>query len=462
MTLRFLSTSSSLDRPLPGEIEAEHFNVTGVITRLQLPAGGEARLNGPAVGQRGGDLVYFHRSRLIINGVKIQSDSRLEDALVPGDKVSIDMVRNPEKGPYIATEAFWVALAVRVNTVERGARIAEEIRGRDVDTDTVGARVVWLEAPVDATGPVISGMAVVDSGKFMGQRVEFDRGVTSAWGRSLQRADLGQLFSYGERVRLRLKLYNSYCVDSLEVCEIREGKRISLQAWLEEKKITSSEFEQLLKGNTMPRRNLPLISQIVEGQVTSLVENDFGLATGIRLQTNCGRTVTADRSVVYVYCHWMGEADLSYCLAPGEPLSLVLPPRYVTSGRVGLASLAWVGGAEHVPRYLGASAQVSQIDTTSTHLRLWLQIKRMELGIFKTVVEGKLTSKGSNLEVKAKYHDLNAIKAQEANLRDSMALKMKHEFNIPGLSQDSPPPPPGEDDSHPQTSMSSNKNPPGY
>ena len=102
-----------------------------MITRLQLPAGGVARLTGgPAAGQLGGDLVYFHRSRLIINGVKIQSDSRLDEALVPGDKVSVDMIRNPDEQPYIASEAAWVALAVRVHTVVRGARIAEDMRGR--------------------------------------------------------------------------------------------------------------------------------------------------------------------------------------------------------------------------------------------------------------------------------------------------------------------------------------------
>ena len=482
MTLRFLSTSCSLDRPLPGEREAEHFSLTGVITRLQLPAGGVARLTGgPAAGQLGGDLVYFHRSRLIINGVKIQSDSRLDEALVPGDRVSVDMIRNPEEQPYIASEAAWVALAVRVHTVVRGARIAEDMRGRGTgDTDTVEARVVWLEPPVETSGPVISGMAVVDSGQFMGQRVEFDRGVASAWGRSLHRADLGQLLSYGERVRLRLKPYNSYCVDSLEVAETRQGERISLQAWLEDKKIIPSEFDQLLKGHTKPRRHLPLIGQIVEGKVTSLVENDHGLATGVRLLNQCGRTVTVDRSLVYVYCHWMGEADLSYCLAPGEPLSLVLPPRYVTSV-ASVASLAWVGGADHVPRYQGASALVSLSDTTSTHLKLWLQIRRMELSIFKTLVEGRLPSRRSIVEVVAKYQGLNATQAQAAILRDFRAMKMnfgsekmmlslvtlirsemesetqKHEVTIPGLSQDPPPPPPGEDYTHPQTSMSSNK-----
>ena len=455
--------------------------MSGVITTLQLPAGGEARLDGTAAAQLGGALVYFHRSRLIINGVKIQSDSRLDEALVPGDRVSMDLIRNPEEQPYIASEAGWVALTVRVHTVVRGKRIAEDMRCQVGDTDMLEARVVWLQPPVEATGPVISGMAVVDSGQFLGQRVEFDRGVTSAWGRSLNRADLGQLLSYGERVRLRLKPYNSYCVDSLVVCEAREGKRISLQAWLEDKKITSSEFDQLLRGHTKPRRHLPLISQIVEGQVTSVVRDDLGFVTGVRLLTQCGREVNADRSLIYVYCHWMGKADLSYCLASGEPLFVVLPPRYVSSVSVAsgsAASLAWVGGPDHAPLYPGASATVSLTDTTSTHLKLWLQTKRMELGIFRTLVEGRLPSKRSIVEVVAKYQGLNATQAQAAIIRDFKAMKMMfdtekmvlslvtllrsemetpmHEVNIPGLSQAPTPPPPG--DSSPSTLTSSHQN----
>ena len=139
-----------------------------------------ARLTGAAAAQLGqlgpgADLVHFHRSRLLINGLRIQSDSRLDAALVPGDRVSMDVIRNPWDQPFMASEAAWVALAVRVHTVVRGTRIAEDLRSQHPASDTVEARVVWLEAPAEALGPVISGMAVVDTGEFLGQRVEFDR-----------------------------------------------------------------------------------------------------------------------------------------------------------------------------------------------------------------------------------------------------------------------------------------------
>ncbi len=37
------------------------------------------------------------------------------------------------------------------------------------------ARVVYLSPPEEETGPAISGTAVIYTGQYLGQRVEFDR-----------------------------------------------------------------------------------------------------------------------------------------------------------------------------------------------------------------------------------------------------------------------------------------------
>ena len=99
----YLSTSSNLSRQLPGEREAEHYSVTGVVEQLHIPAGGIIQLSPESAAQLGlvsgvgssYNRVYFHRSRLHINGGKIMSDQRLDKELVPGDKVEMDIVRNP-------------------------------------------------------------------------------------------------------------------------------------------------------------------------------------------------------------------------------------------------------------------------------------------------------------------------------------------------------------------------------
>ena len=97
-TITFLATSSTLSRQLPGDSEADHLNLTGTVEDIHLPAGGVIKLKkeavdalnlAPGVNLETFSRVYFHRSRLHINGSKIQSDQRLDQELVPGDKVRL-------------------------------------------------------------------------------------------------------------------------------------------------------------------------------------------------------------------------------------------------------------------------------------------------------------------------------------------------------------------------------------
>ena len=59
------------------------------------------------------------------------------------------------------------------------------------------ARVVYLAPPADPLSPVVSGTAVIDTGEFLGQRVEFDRSVCSAYSFSLAKADLSHIIQRG-------------------------------------------------------------------------------------------------------------------------------------------------------------------------------------------------------------------------------------------------------------------------
>ena len=58
--------------------------------------------------------------------------------------------------------------------------------------------MVYLKPPSEPEGPSTSGVAVLDSGEFLGQRVEFDRDVCSGFGFSLARADLSRVFDRGK------------------------------------------------------------------------------------------------------------------------------------------------------------------------------------------------------------------------------------------------------------------------
>lgn len=60
-------------------------------------------------------------------------------------------------------------------------------------------RVTFLQPPEDGGSSSSSGVAVIDEGPFAGQRVEFERQQASVLGRSLAKADLGQVFAYGKK-----------------------------------------------------------------------------------------------------------------------------------------------------------------------------------------------------------------------------------------------------------------------
>ena len=203
----FLSSSSSLARQLPGDSEAQHFQVAAQVVQLLLPAGGLLHLSHQTRARLGllqsdSGQVFFHRSKLYLNGSKIRSDQRLEQEVILGDTVCLDITANLG---FVNQPVEWVALAVRLHSAVRGVNIADRLRRSEpelTDKHTVRARIVYLHPPPPSNlrAPTTSGVAVLDSGEFMGQRVEFDREVCTAFGYSLHKADLGQIIKFGEKL----------------------------------------------------------------------------------------------------------------------------------------------------------------------------------------------------------------------------------------------------------------------
>ena len=251
----FLATSSTLTRQLPSEKEALDTGWPGVVDEIHAPAGGVILLDESLGLEKSQRRVYFHRSRIAINGIKMSSDTDLLVEIVPGDHVTVDVLPNKKAGsdgelpPFIdqttARDVFWVALSAHLNNRSRGTRIAkclrmEVVRSNSIDVtteiksrfvfygrpinsrthliitlyylllqgaelsdknDVYMGRIVHLARPSEDHGPVEAGTAVIDTGIYAGQRVEFERGQCVAFGQPLAKADLSQILSFGRYCR---------------------------------------------------------------------------------------------------------------------------------------------------------------------------------------------------------------------------------------------------------------------
>ena len=133
----FLTTSTTLNKPLPSDrdiLSRPTKGWTGRVEEIHLPAGGVILLDENLNLKPYERYAYFHRSRLYANGSKISSSKSLDDEIVPGDRVTVDVVENMQPGvinksnAYVASEAYWVALSVHLNSIGRGNAIARSLK----------------------------------------------------------------------------------------------------------------------------------------------------------------------------------------------------------------------------------------------------------------------------------------------------------------------------------------------
>ena len=101
----FLATSSTLFRPLPPSNDAQFRSWTGTVEEVRLPDGGQILLDGHLKLAPDHRFVYFHRSRLYVNGMKLPSSASIENEIVPGiDRVTVDVIRNNPSPSSISME----------------------------------------------------------------------------------------------------------------------------------------------------------------------------------------------------------------------------------------------------------------------------------------------------------------------------------------------------------------------
>ena len=135
--IEFLASSASLNLPLPNEKDvswAISRKRKGYIEELHVPSGGIIRLTDDEQWSASTDdqrRVHFHRSRVFVNSVKMSSNASIEDEIGIGDQVIVDILANQvdlTRAYVCGTEAYWVALSVKVKSADRGQVISNRLR----------------------------------------------------------------------------------------------------------------------------------------------------------------------------------------------------------------------------------------------------------------------------------------------------------------------------------------------
>lgn len=448
---QFLNTSTTLNSQLPSEKETNHRGWPGIVEELHLPAGGIILLDdslGLDLEQR---RVYFHRSRLYLNGAKIQSNNSLDEHLVPGDPVTADVIVNLSPGsvqpPYVYSCAFWVALTVQANTRGRGEMLAQKLRAEEEsyknEENNFPGRVVQLHKPTDMFNPVISGIAVIDAGPFAGQRVEFDREQCHAFGHSLANADLSYIIKPNEKVFIQVKPYNSFCVDALWMGfkapnpdkDQHAVEQEHFANYLMEQLMDFSFFTSVARGRTVPRPYLPFPAQTFRGKIQKLNNVAGQGITSVEVDVDVGDDaplkVEILREDFYIYGHWLGKADLGYLLDK-EEVSLEYSPALLHHNDVSSlprASLGWIGSEDDRPSYQGSTSRLTITSTMDTMLWSFVKAKGLDEKTFRALVEGRLPPKESVQEVSLPLPDGTEIALDKETLAQAALLKqMKESF----------------------------------
>lgn len=79
---------------------------------------------------------------------------------------------------------------------------------------------MYLCPPGEESGPAITGTAVIHTGEYLGQRVEFDRSVCWAYTFSLAKSDLGYFMKKGDKAIFYTSNLFNFCSFK---CNIKRG-----------------------------------------------------------------------------------------------------------------------------------------------------------------------------------------------------------------------------------------------
>jgi len=211
----------------------------------------------------------------------------------------------------------------------------------NADSGYMRARVEALAAPPpihkqDAVVVVMGAFALLEGGENAGQRVYVSRASLTVCGVKAEKANLQHFLRRNDLVYVKVKAADEKrksqgCNFEAEevflgwphqpdqkLSALNASQRKRLLLFLESRKQTAKEFEELISSAGPATPFVPLRSEMYSGEVVELIrdnKNKLGAVSGkVKLTTGpmTGQSVTFQRKNAWLFGHHLGQCDLTY------------------------------------------------------------------------------------------------------------------------------------------------------
>eukprot|EP00090_Calanus_glacialis_P000637 TRINITY_DN10415_c0_g1_i1.p1 TRINITY_DN10415_c0_g1~~TRINITY_DN10415_c0_g1_i1.p1 ORF type:complete len:938 (+),score=322.63 TRINITY_DN10415_c0_g1_i1:89-2902(+) len=314
--------------------------VKGVIKEIHRPFGGIID-----VGAKNGGLVKFHRNALIKDGFRLGLTEVLEESVILGKSVLVDISENSneeEKKIFTEFKGSKIATAVYIGDVPDTIEDHPELKSHG----QVGHKIRVVELYPDSTGKVTSGLGTIQvsqiirsggaAASMVGEWVTFKLEDLFFYGvRLVEGVDLSYLLAVGDEIHCQLKMLDTKVGRAQFVVKIGWLSKLAgsvrshllpecagLHKWCEKKGVDWGRMERRVQGKVDSKADSATENMAV-GNVYDLepAENNETVSKGlikIEVGPHKGKMVRFNRSKAFLFGQSLEKADLLYVVRPHD------------------------------------------------------------------------------------------------------------------------------------------------
>jgi len=387
--------------------------VKGVIKEVHRPFGGIID-----VGAKNGGLIKFHRNVLIKDGLRLGLTEVLEESVVLGKSVLVDIIDNSDdEGKKIFTEFKGNKIATGVCIGDVAVKVEEhpELKSHG----QIGHKIRVVELYPDTNGKVTSGLGTIQvsqiirsggaASSMVGEWVTFALEDLFFYGVRLgEKVDVSYLLGVGDEIHCQLKMLDTKVGRAQFVVKIgwlskqAGGVRShllpecgGLHKWCQKKGVDWERMERQVQGKVDIKAN-SATENLAVGTVYDLepAENNETVSKGlikIEVGPHKGKMVRFNRSKASLFGQSLEKSDLLYVVRPHDQVYCEL------SGIGDYPGGQYVSQKVHFQQPSGDKTGTDPMEGMDreerTDFLFWLSIHNNKFRDFKDTLAGKSTSR---------------------------------------------------------------------